>query len=71
MAMDGVGNLALEHAATQADVVRRCERMLGTARELLGDRVRSAEYRGASVHAIAEATGLSEEEVANLIERRR
>ncbi len=67
--MNGIRKLALEHAATQAEVVRRFERMLGTARALLGDRVRSAEQHGASLPEIAEATGLSEKEAAKLIER--
>ncbi len=48
--------LALEHVTKQAAVIRRLEGMLATAREMMADRVRSAEHHGASAQEIAEAT---------------
>jgi len=52
--------LALEHVTKQAAVLRRLEAMLAAARELLADRVRSAEQHGASAGENAEAIGSAE-----------
>ena len=52
--------LALAHVTQQAAVVRRLEGMLAAAREMMADRVTSAEDHGASVQEIAEAIGPAE-----------
>jgi DNA-directed RNA polymerase specialized sigma24 family protein len=58
--MNDQTQLALEHVAKQARIVRQAEAMLATALDALGALVTSAQLHGATVQEIAEATGLSD-----------